>query len=219
MFSSSATLYGALKESPITEKSKIQPVNPYGHTKAAVEQILSDLVNSEDGWRVTCLRYFNPVGAHSSGFIGEAPNGVPNNLFPFLSEVAIGKRDKLTIFGDDWPTQDGSAIRDYIHVMDLSEGHRAAIELLLKEKPQFSTLNLGSGKGYSVFEVVEAFEKASGRSIPYIIGNRRDGDVACTVADASLAAKLLGWKTKLSLQDMCRDSWRWQQLNPNNYWT
>ncbi len=218
VFSSSATLYGYLKVGQISEKSKIQPVNPYGHTKAAVEQILTDLASSEDGWRIACLRYFNPVGAHSSGLIGEAPNGVPNNLFPLLSEVAGSKRDQLTIYGDDWPTKDGSAVRDYIHVMDLAEGHLAALETLRDQDPQSFAINLGSGQGSSVLEVVDAYEKVSGRRIPYTIGSRREGDVAYIVADPSLAFQRLGWKTKLSLEDMCRDSWGWQKLNPSEYW-
>ena len=218
VFSSSATLYEYINGAPIKEESKIHPINPYGHTKAAVEQLLTDLSKTEEGWRIACLRYFNPVGAHSSGLLGEAPSGVPNNLFPLVSEVAIGKRDALTVFGGNWPTKDGSAVRDYIHVMDLAEGHRAALEYLEEATPQLLAFNLGSGKGYSVLEVIQAYESASGREVPYQIGERRLGDVACTVADPSLAAERLGWKAKRNLQDMCRDSWCWQQSNLQGYW-
>ncbi len=217
VFSSSATLYGDPREVPITEKSKVQPINPYGRTKAAIEKMLSGYAKAEAGWRIAFLRYFNPVGAHQSGQIGESPSGIPNNLFPFVSQVAIGLRDHLQVFGGDWPTKDGTAIRDYIHVMDLAEGHRAALELLQHEEPQVLTFNLGSGQGYSVIEVIKAFEQESGRSVPYVIGARRKGDVACSVADPSYAAKCLGWRTKRSLNEMCRDSWLWQQSSPQGY--
>ncbi len=217
VFSSSATLYGHPDQVPIPETSRVQPINPYGHCKAAVEQILSDLAASNSSWRIACLRYFNPVGSHPSGLIGEAPNGIPNNLFPFVSQVAVGQRAELEVFGGDWPTMDGSAVRDYIHVMDLAEGHLLALEVLLREAPQLIALNLGSGKGHSVLEVINSFEKASGREVPYRIGPRRPGDVACSVADSGLAEKLLGWTTTRSLEDMCRDSWNWQQANPYGY--
>ncbi len=217
IFSSSATLYGHPKSVPIRETAVIKPINPYGNTKAAVEQLLIDLAESEEGWRIACLRYFNPVGAHSSGLMGEDPCGKPNNLFPFVSQVAIGRRKELCIFGADWPTHDGSCIRDYIHVMDLAEGHRVALEVLQKENPQLLLLNLGTGKGHSVFEVVDAFEKIINHDIPYKIVQRRPGDAPRTVADPSLAFRRLGWKTKRGLIEMCRDSWTWQKSNPQGY--
>jgi UDP-glucose 4-epimerase len=217
VFSSSCTVYGLPKQTPISESAAIQPINPYGHSKAAVERLLADLAASEAGWRIARLRYFNPVGAHPSGRIGEDPRGIPNNLFPFVSQVAVGRRDCLEVFGGDWPTPDGSGIRDYIHVMDLAEGHRAALDVLLAEPPQLLSLNLGSGQGHSVLEVVRAFELASGRSVPYTIVGRRDGDAASTVADPRLAATRLGWRTRRSLEEMCRDGWTWQQANPEGY--
>ena len=218
VFSSSATLYGYPETMPISESAEIQPINPYGHSKAAVEQILRDLsASAPEHWRIASLRYFNPVGAHPSGRMGEDPNGIPNNLFPFISQVAIGRREQLQVFGGDWPTADGSAVRDYIHVMDLAEGHLAALNCLLAEEPQHLEVNLGSGKGHSVLEVVTAFEAASNCVIPYSIVARRAGDAAITVADPSLAAERLGWKTKRSLADMCRDGWAWQSANPHGY--
>ncbi len=218
VFSSSATLYGYPEAVPIPETAPIQPINPYGHTKAAVERMLNDVASSApDFWRIACLRYFNPVGAHPSGRIGEDPLGIPNNLFPFVSQVAVGRRKQLNVFGGDWPTSDGSGVRDYIHVMDLAEGHRAALDCLLNEAPQVLTLNLGSGVGASVLEVVRAFEKASGREVPYRLVARRTGDAAITVADPSLAAERLGWRTQRSLADICRDGWAWQSANPNGY--
>lgn len=217
VFSSSCTVYGLPKQTPIDELADIQPINPYGHSKAAVEQLLADLSASEPGWRIARLRYFNPVGAHPSGRIGEDPRGIPNNLFPFVSQVAVGRRDCLQVFGGDWPTSDGSGIRDYIHVMDLAEGHRAALDVLLAEPPQLLSLNLGSGQGHSVLEVVRAFELASGRSVPYTVVDRRDGDTASTVADPRLATARLSWRTRRSLEEMCLDSWTWQQANPEGY--
>ena len=218
VFSSSATLYGYPKTVPISETAPIQPINPYGHSKAAVEQLLRDVVaNAPKRWRIASLRYFNPVGAHPSGRMGEDPNGIPNNLFPFVSQVAIGRRDQLKVFGGDWPTHDGSGVRDYIHVMDLAEGHLAALNCLMAEPPQLLEVNLGSGQGHSVIDVVKAFEAASGCSVPYSVVARRAGDAAITVADPSLAAKRLGWQTKRSLADMCRDGWAWQSANPNGY--
>jgi UDP-glucose 4-epimerase len=217
VFSSSCTVYGLPKQTPISESAAIQPINPYGHSKAAVERLLADLAASEAGWRIARLRYFNPVGAHPSGRIGEDPRGIPNNLFPFVSQVAVGRRDCLQVFGGDWPTPDGSGIRDYIHVMDLAEGHRAALDVLLAESPQLLSLNLGSGQGHSVLEVVRAFELASGRSVPYTVVERRDGDAASTVADPRLAATRLGWRTRRSLEEMCLDGWTWQQANPEGY--
>ena len=217
VFSSSATLYGYPDSVPIPESAVIKPINPYGHTKAAVEQMLHDLAKSEPGWRIACLRYFNPVGAHPSGCIGEDPNGIPNNLFPFISQVAVGRREHLQVFGGDWPTPDGSGVRDYIHVMDLAEGHQAALEVLLSGSDQLLTLNLGSGQGHSVLEVIQAFEEASGQAIPYVIANRRPGDAAITVADPREAERRLNWKTKRSLIEICRDGWAWQQSNPRGY--
>ena len=217
VFSSSATLYGMPEQVPIPETAPIRPINPYGHSKAAVEQLLADLAASEPGWRIARLRYFNPVGAHPSGRIGEDPRGIPNNLFPFVSQVAVGRRQRLQVFGGDWPTADGSGVRDYIHVMDLAEGHRAALDTLLAEEPQLLTLNLGSGQGHSVLEVVAAFESASGRPVPYELVARRPGDAASTVADPALAAQRLGWRTRRGLAEMCRDGWAWQSANPSGY--
>ena len=217
VFSSSATLYGYPESVPIQETAPVQPINPYGHTKAAVERMLHDIANSELGWRIACLRYFNPVGAHPSGRIGEDPNGIPNNLFPFISQVAVGRREHLHVFGGDWPTPDGSGVRDYIHVMDLAEGHQAALEVLLKGPPQQLTLNLGSGQGHSVLDVIRAFEGASRRDVPYVITHRRPGDAAITVADPTEAHRRLGWSCKRSLNDICRDGWAWQQANPGGY--
>jgi UDP-glucose 4-epimerase len=223
VFSSSATLYGTPEpdQVPIPETAPIRPINPYGHSKAAVEQLLADVASSEASgearWRIARLRYFNPVGAHPSGRIGEDPKGLPNNLFPFVSQVAVGRRERLTVYGRDWPTVDGTGVRDYIHVMDLAEGHKAALEVLLAEPPQLLSLNLGSGRGHSVLEVVRAFEAASGRSVPYEQVGRRPGDAAITVADASLAAERLGWRTRRSLEDICRDGWAWQSANPDGY--
>ena len=216
-FSSSATLYGLPERVPVTEDDPVQPINPYGFTKAAVEQMLEDLSSSEPGWRIARLRYFNPVGAHPSGQIGEDPNGIPNNLFPFVSQVAVGRRQELQVFGNDWPTPDGTGVRDYIHVMDLAEGHLAAIQHLMEQGPQLLTVNLGSGQGHSVLEVVEAFEQASGRPVAYRLVERRLGDAATTVADPSMANRLLGWQTKRSLEEICRDGWSWQSQNPEGY--
>lgn len=227
VFSSSATLYGYPDQVPIPETAPIQPINPYGASKAAVEALLADLAgcsgrhepvqSSPNGWRIARLRYFNPVGAHPSGRIGEDPNGIPNNLFPFVSQVAVGRREQLQVFGADWPTKDGTGVRDYIHVMDLAEGHRAALDCLLAEDPQMLTLNLGSGTGASVLEVVHAFEAASGCTVPYAIAPRRDGDAAITVADPSLAAARLHWRTSRDLAAICRDGWAWQSANPGGF--
>ncbi len=217
VFSSSATLYGYPDTVPIPESAPIQPINPYGHTKAAVERMLQDVAASEAGWRIASLRYFNPVGAHPSGRIGEDPSGIPNNLFPFITQVAVGRRERLRVYGGDWPTPDGSGVRDYIHVMDLAEGHLAALQVLLSGGDQLLTLNLGSGRGHSVLEVIAAFQEASGRAIPHDVVERRAGDAAETVADPSLAAERLGWRTTRGLAEMCRDGWAWQQANPNGY--
>lgn len=216
-FSSSATLYGLPERIPVTEDDPVHPINPYGFTKAAVEQMLEDLSKSEPGWRIARLRYFNPVGAHPSGEIGEDPKGIPNNLFPFVSQVAVGLRQELQVFGSDWPTPDGTGIRDYIHVMDLAEGHLAAVKHLMEQGPQLLTVNLGSGRGHSVLEVIQAFEQASGKSVTHKLVDRRPGDATATVADASLANRVLGWQTKRSLEEICRDGWSWQSQNPEGY--
>jgi UDP-glucose 4-epimerase len=227
VFSSSATLYGRPEQVPIPETAPIQPINPYGASKAAVEALLADVAgcsgltdpvqSSPNGWRIARLRYFNPVGAHPSGRIGEDPNGIPNNLFPFVSQVAVGRRQELQVFGDDWPTPDGTGVRDYIHVMDLAEGHGAALNGLLAETPRLLTLNLGSGQGASVLDVIHAFEQASGRSVPYRFAPRREGDAAITVADPGLANTVLGWRSRRALTDICRDGWAWQAANPHGY--
>ncbi len=215
VFSSSATVYGSPEQMPIREDFPIAPLNPYGHSKAMIEQILRDLYISDPTWQVTLLRYFNPVGAHPSGLIGEDPNGIPNNLFPFITQVAVGRLPYLRVFGNDYPTPDGTGIRDYIHVVDLALGHLSALEKLIQ--PGVYTYNLGTGRGYSVLEVVSAFERACGKPIPYRIVERRPGDAAVSFADPSLAQKELGWFARRSLDDMCQDAWRWQSLNPNGY--
>ena len=216
-FSSSATVYGIPERVPVTEDDVVRPINPYGFTKAAVEQMLADLSRSEPGWRIARLRYFNPVGAHPSGQIGEDPTGIPNNLFPLVCQVAVGRRRELQVFGDDWPTTDGTGIRDYIHVMDLAEGHLATVEHLMEKEPQLLTLNLGSGQGHSVLEVIQAFSEASGKSVAYRLVDRRPGDAASTVADPSLANRVLGWHTRRSLKEICRDGWSWQSKNTMGY--
>jgi UDP-glucose 4-epimerase len=217
VFSSSATLYGYPDTVPIPESAPVCPINPYGHTKAAVERMLMDVAASEPGWRIASLRYFNPVGAHPSGRIGEDPNGIPNNLFPFISQVAVGRRELVQVFGGDWPTADGSGVRDYIHVMDLAEGHLAALNVLLAGGDQQLTLNLGSGQGHSVLEVIHAFAAVCGHPIQYTITDRRSGDAAITVADPSEAERQLGWQTRRTLHDICRDGWLWQSTNPTGY--
>ncbi len=217
IFSSSATIYGDVSAVPISESELISPINPYGNTKAAVEQILLDLSRSDADWKITSLRYFNPVGAHPSGRIGECPLGSPNNLFPLVSDVASGRKKILRVYGGDWPTPDKTCIRDYIHVMDLAEGHLAALNHLIAERTNFLVLNLGSGIGHSVLEVVNEFEKSTKTEIPYEIVDRRIGDTAITVADPQKAKKILGWETKKSLGNMCIDTWRWQKENPNGY--
>ena len=218
VFSSSATVYGFPDTVPIPESAPVRPINPYGFSKAAVEQMLKELVNSAPNtWRIASLRYFNPVGAHPSGQIGEDPLGIPNNLFPFISQVAVGRRDQLQIFGSDWATPDGTGIRDYIHVMDLAEGHKAAVETLLEQHPQHLTLNLGSGIGASVLDVVKAFSAASNQKVPYTLVDRRPGDAAITLADPARAAAVLNWRTHRTLSDICRDGWAWQQANPMGY--
>lgn len=216
VFSSSATVYGNPRTVPVTENSPLQPVNPYGRSKLMIEEILRDLFRSKPGWNIALLRYFNPVGAHPGGRIGEDPNGIPNNLFPCISRVAAGRCDELMIFGDDYPTPDGTGIRDYIHVVDLALGHIKTLEKL-QSGPGLVTYNLGTGRGYSVLDVVRAFERACGFNIPYRITKRRAGDVPVCYADPGLAHRELGWESRMSLEEMCADAWRWQSSNPNGY--
>ena len=210
VFSSSATVYGMPEAVPIAETAPVRPINPYGHTKAAVEQMLADLQASESLWRIARLRYFNPVGAHPSGQLGEDPRGTPSNLFPLLGQVALGQRPQLDLYGDDWPTADGSGERDFIHVMDLAEGHLAALQHLQAVPPGLLTCNLGSGTGHTVKQVVQAYSEACGRELPLRVVGRRVGDAARSVADPTRAQRLLGWQCKRSLKQMCADSWRWQ---------
>ncbi|MCI1191244.1 UDP-glucose 4-epimerase GalE [Calidifontimicrobium sp. SYSU G02091] len=216
VFSSSATVYGEPATLPIREDFPLAVTNPYGQTKLIGEQVLRDLGRAEPAWQTACLRYFNPVGAHESGLIGEDPRDTPNNLMPYVAQVAVGRRAKLQVFGNDYPTPDGTGVRDYIHVVDLAAGHVAALQRLL-DAPGSFTVNLGTGRGHSVLEVVHAYERASGRTIPYEIVARRPGDVAACWADPTLAAELLGWRARHDLARMCADSWRWQQRNPNGY--
>jgi len=216
VFSSSATVYGDPASVPITEAFPRSHTNPYGHTKLVIEDILAAVQVSDPSWQLGVLRYFNPVGAHPSGLIGEDPSGIPNNLMPFVTQVAIGKRAFLNVYGNDYPTPDGTGVRDYIHVQDLAEGHVAALQALV-EKGESFTVNLGTGQGHSVLEVVKAFEDASGRPVAYQIAPRRAGDVAQCYADPALAQRLLGWRSSRSLADMCADSWRWQNGNPEGY--
>ena len=215
VFSSSATVYGDPHSVPIREDFPLSATNPYGGSKLMLEDILRDLSHSDESWKISLLRYFNPVGAHESGIIGEDPNGIPNNLMPYITQVAVGKLQQLSVFGDDYPTPDGTGVRDYIHVVDLARGHLAALEAL-KGKAGVMTVNLGTGQGYSVLNVVRAFEEASGRPVPYRIVARRPGDVAQCYADPSLALEQLGWRAERGLEEMCRDSWRWQQWSAVN---
>ncbi|MEO7160192.1 MAG: UDP-glucose 4-epimerase GalE [Polaromonas sp.] len=216
VFSSSATVYGDPASVPITEGFPRQHTNPYGHTKLVIEDILAAMQVADSCWRLGMLRYFNPVGAHPSGLMGEDPSGIPNNLMPFVAQVAIGKRPYLNVYGNDYPTPDGTGVRDYIHVQDLAAGHVAALQALLEKGDSF-TVNLGTGRGNSVLEVVTAFEQASGQPIRYQIAPRRPGDVAQCYADPALAKSLLGWSAKHTLADMCADAWRWQSANPDGY--
>ncbi len=216
VFSSSATVYGFSDTKPIPETAPLSPFNPYGHSKRMVEQILEDLSVSDTTWNIALLRYFNPVGAHVSGMIGEDPNGIPNNLMPYVSQVAAGKLKELSIFGNDYPTIDGTGVRDYIHVVDLALGHVAALNVLMKNCG-ILTINLGAGRGYSVLELVHAFQKATGKAIPYKIVERRAGDIAIYFADATLAKQKLAWETRRDLTDICRDTWCWQSQNPHGY--
>lgn len=215
VFSSSATVYGTAERMPLSEDSPVGPVNPYGRTKLMIEQIARDLTAADAGWRAFLLRYFNPVGAHPSGRIGEDPEGVPNNLMPFISQVAVGRRARLQVFGGDYATPDGTGVRDYIHVVDLARGHVAALErITCDDSPRELTVNLGTGRGHSVLDVVRAFERASGKRIPYDIVARRPGDVATCYADVSRARETLGWTAIHGLDEMCADAWRWQSANP-----
>lgn len=217
VFSSSATVYGMSNISPLTEDMEVGGVtNPYGRTKYMIECILKDLYTSDNSWSICLLRYFNPIGAHKSGTMGEDPNGIPNNLMPYITQVAIGKREYLNVWGNDYDTPDGTGVRDYIHVVDLALGHIKAVEKVENNEGLF-IYNLGTGKGYSVLDVVKAFEKASGVNIPYKIGPRRDGDIATCYSDPSKAEKELGWKAQRDIEEMCEDSWRWQKQNPNGY--
>jgi UDP-glucose 4-epimerase len=216
VFSSSATVYGMKNKSPLTEDMPLSTTNPYGSTKLMIEQILRDVYVSDNSWSIALLRYFNPIGAHESGRIGEDPNGIPNNLMPYITQVAVGKREKLSIFGNDYDTHDGTGIRDYIHVVDLAKGHLKALEKVMKTEG-VEAYNLGTGVGYSVLDVVKNFEKATGQHIPYVIVGRRPGDVAECYADPSKAERELGWKAEKTLEDMCRDSWNWQKNNPAGY--
>ncbi|HDR4738202.1 TPA: UDP-glucose 4-epimerase GalE [Bacillus cereus] len=216
IFSSSATVYGIPKTSPITEEFPLSVTNPYGQTKLMIEQIMRDVAKADDEWSIALLRYFNPFGAHQSGRIGEDPNGIPNNLMPYVTQVAVGKLKELNIFGNDYPTKDGTGVRDYIHVVDLAKGHVKALEKVLKTKG-VEAYNLGTGKGYSVLEMVKAFEKVSGKKIPYKVIGRRPGDVAICFADVSKAKRELGWEAEYGLEEMCVDFWRWQVNNKNGY--
>ena len=216
VFSSSATVYGVPRCLPITEDADLAATNPYGQTKLMGETILRDLVASDDRWKVATLRYFNPVGAHESGLIGEDPRGTPNNLMPYVAQVAVGRRAHLQVYGNDYDTPDGTGVRDYIHVSDLADGHVAALRYLF-DADRSLTVNLGTGQGCSVLQVVRAYAQASGREIPYVIAPRRPGDVAACYADPTRAAELLGWRARLGLDRMCADSWRWQRLNPQGF--
>ena len=218
VFSSSATIYGKNSNMLLTEKSEISPINPYGHTKATIEIILRNIFESmKDSWRIANLRYFNPIGAHPSGLIGEDPSEEPNNLFPYICRVAIGKYPNLRIYGKDWPTFDGTGIRDFVHVMDVADSHKFALEYLFNNKPQCLNLNIGTGKGTSVLELVKVFEKTNKCEIPYLFETKRSGDLASVIADNQLAKKKLKWSPQRDIVDMCRDGWLWQQKNPNGF--
>ncbi len=216
VFSSSATVYGNPKTVPIREDFPLSVTNPYGRTKLILEEVLTDLHTADPEWNIVLLRYFNPIGAHKSGKIGENPKGIPNNLIPYVAQVAIGKLEKVNVFGNDYDTPDGTGVRDYIHVVDLAIGHVKSIEKL-KEKPGVVVYNLGTGNGYSVLDIIHNFEKACGKEIPYVIAPRRPGDIATCYADPTKAYNELGWKATRELGEMCEDTWRWQQQNPNGY--
>jgi UDP-glucose 4-epimerase len=215
VFSSSATVYGEPITLPFKEDHRLLPVNPYGRTKLIVEEMLSDLASSSDSFKIAVLRYFNPVGAHESGLIGEDPSGVPNNLMPFVAQVAVGRRPHLSVFGADYDTPDGTGVRDYVHVMDVAAGHLRALECL--EKQRLIKVNLGTGRGTSVLELAHAFSRASGKDIPVVFAPRRKGDTACSYACPDLAQQTLGWRAKRDLNDMCNDTWKWQSSNPLGY--
>ena len=218
VFSSSATVYGDPATTPIKEDFPTSATNPYGRTKLFIEEILQDLYVSDHSFQIAILRYFNPVGAHKSGRIGEDPNGIPNNLMPYISQVAVGKREHLNVFGGDYDTKDGTGVRDYIHVMDLSDAHLKALEYLNKHKEHKPlVVNVGAGQGYSVLDMVKAFEKASGKKVPYKIVERRPGDIATCYAEPSYAKEVLGWEAKRGIKEMCEDAWRWQSQNPDGY--
>ena len=218
IFSSSATVYGDPAFVPITEECpKGQCTNPYGWTKSMLEQILSDIQKADPEWNVVLLRYFNPIGAHPSGLMGENPNGIPNNLMPYITQVAVGKLKELGVFGNDYDTPDGTGVRDYIHVVDLAKGHVAAIQKMEKSEGGVQIYNLGTGKGYSVLDVIHAFSKACGKELPYVIKPRRPGDIATCYADPAKAKAELGWEAQYGIEEMCADSWRWQSMNPNGY--
>jgi len=216
VFSSSATVYGDPDAVPVREDHPLRPANPYGRSKVMVESILQDMFRADPSWKIALLRYFNPVGAHESGLIGEDPGGVPNNLMPYIAQVAVGRREALNVYGNDYPTPDGTGVRDYIHVVDLARGHLAALEKL-DGAGEVLTANLGTGRGYSVLEMVAAFGRAAGREIPFRIVPRRAGDIACCYADPGLARNLFGWRAERGLEQMCRDAWRWQSRNPEGY--
>jgi UDP-glucose 4-epimerase len=218
VFSSSATVYGDPHTVPIQENFPLSATNPYGRSKLIIEEVCRDLYLADGQWNIALLRYFNPVGAHESGLIGEDPNGIPNNLFPYISQVAIGKREKLSVFGDDYDTPDGTGVRDYIHVVDLAKGHIKALEKLTS-KPGLVIYNLGTGQGYSVLEMLRAMERASGKKIPYQIVERRAGDIAICYADPVFAEQEIGWKAERDLNDMAKDTWHWQSNNPDGYMT
>lgn len=216
VFSSSATVYGVPEKSPITEDFPLSATNPYGQTKLMLEQVLGDIANADPEWSVVLLRYFNPFGAHESGQIGEDPKGIPNNLMPYVTQVAIGRLEKLSIFGNDYPTKDGTGVRDYIHVVDLADAHVKALHKANEDKGVHA-YNVGTGTGYSVLEMVKAFEKVSGKEVPYQVSPRRPGDIATCFADPTKAYKELNWKATRGLEDMCRDSWKWQSQNKDGY--
>ena len=216
VFSSSATVYGDPRRLPLTEDHPLSATNPYGKTKLVIEDMLRDLFRSDPAWRISILRYFNPVGAHASGLIGEDPQGTPNNLLPFVAQVAVGRREFVNVWGNDYPTPDGTGVRDYIHEVDLASGHLKALERL-QQQAECRAINLGTGVGYSVLDMLRAFEVASGKPVPYRIAGRREGDIASCYADPGQAARLLGWRATRDLQTMCTDAWRWQRANPNGY--
>lgn len=216
IFSSSANVYGVPKDVPITEDSPLAPINPYGRTKLIIEEILRDLYVSDNSWGIVLLRYFNPIGAHESGQIGEDPSDIPNNLMPYITQVAVGKRDKLKVFGKDYNTHDGTGVRDYIHVVDLAKGHLKALEMVTSTTG-IDAFNLGTGIGYSVLDLIKNYENTTSQKIPYNLTHRRPGDIDKCYADVNKANKKLGWKATKNLEDMCKDSWRWQKNNPNGY--